>query len=149
MFFSFVEEAYAQTVNEPLSWVSKVIIIKKNLYEIQFIGSFEENCEGCYIYDLFPYNNGLTPTSLIIKSNPAAKLIGEPYILTKINKTFNEAFDMEIGTCKDSIVVARKVLIITPHSVVLTAIIKWQVCDGHSCFQPSTKEFLIRLPHTN
>ena len=145
--FSFTtHQLSAQIVAQPVTWRSKIVTLDNNIYEIQIVGTFDEECREWHIYDLGPYEDGLTPTSLTIETIAGVKLIGKPYILTKVTKTFDETFGIEIGVCEDRVVVAQKVKVSSIDSVAFLAVIKWQACDYHSCLQPTWKEFVIKLP---
>jgi len=139
-------ELSAQIVSQPVTWRSQIVPLNKNIYEIQIVGTFDEDSGEWHIYDLGPYKDGLTPTSLTIERIDGVMLIGEPYLLTKSTKTFDEISGLEIGICEDRVVVAQKIKVTSIDSVEFTAIIKWQACDYHSCFPPTRKEFVIRLP---
>ena len=139
-------ELSAQIVAQPVTWRSKIVTFEKNIHEIQIVGTIDEECSEWHIYDLGPYKDGLTPTSLSIETKAGVKLIGEPYLLTKVTKTFDEIFGMEIGICEDRVVVAQKVKVTSVDSVAFIAVIKWQACDYHSCLPPALKEFEIKLP---
>ncbi|OFY44994.1 MAG: hypothetical protein A2X18_13705 [Bacteroidetes bacterium GWF2_40_14] len=139
-------ELSAQIVAQPVTWISKIVTFEKNIHEIQLVGTFDEECREWHIYDLGPYEDGLTPTSLTIETIAGVKLIGKPYLLTKVTKTFDERFGMEIGICENRVVVVQKVKVTSVDSVAFIAVIKWQACDYHSCLSPILKEFVIKLP---
>ena len=139
-------ELSAQIVAQPVKWRSKIVTFEKDIHEIQIVGTIDEDCSEYHIYDLGPYKDGLTSTSLTIDTIAGVMLFGKPYLLSKATKTFDEILGMEIGICEDSIVVAQKVKVTSVDSVEFVAIIKWQACDSHSCLQPTWKEFVIKLP---
>jgi thiol:disulfide interchange protein DsbD len=136
----------AQIVSQPVTWRSKIVTFEKNIHEIQIVGAIDEDCGEWHIYDLGPYNDSLTPTSLTIEAIEGVVLIGKPYLLSKAMKSFDEILGMEIGICKDSIVVAQKIKVTSIDSVAFIAVIKWQACDNHSCLPPTWREFVIKLP---
>ncbi|MDD2504117.1 MAG: hypothetical protein PHG58_09790 [Clostridia bacterium] len=144
--FCTTYELSAQIVAQPVTWRSKIVTFEKNIHEIQIVGTFDEECREWHIYDLGPYKDGLTPTSLAIEPIAGVILIGKPYLLSKVTKTFEEILGMEIGICEDSVVVAQKVKVTSVDSVAFIAVIKWQACDYHSCLPPTCREFVIKLP---
>jgi thiol:disulfide interchange protein DsbD len=142
----FKTELSAQMVTQPIVWSSKIVALENNLYEIQIIGVLDENRSEWHIYDLGPYVDGPTPTTLVFDNLKGAELIGKPYLLTKAKKKFDEMFGMEIGICEENVIVAQKIKVTSPDSVSILAIIEWQACDDQSCLPPTDKEFKIKLP---
>jgi thiol:disulfide interchange protein DsbD len=142
----FKTELSAQMVTQPIVWSSKIVALENNLYEIQIIGVLDENRSEWHIYDLGPYVDGPTPTTLVFDNLKGAELIGKPYLLTKAKKKFDEMFGMEIGICEENVIVAQKIRVTSPDSVSILAIIEWQACDDQSCLPPTDKEFKIKLP---
>ncbi len=141
-------ELSAQMVSQPISWSSKIVALENNIFEIQIIGTIDESRSEWHIYDLGPYVDGPTPTSLTIESSKGVELVGATYMLTKSKKKFDEMFGMEIGICEDQAIFAQKVKVTSADSVSLLAIIEWQSCDEQSCLPPTDKEFNIKLPGT-
>ncbi|MFA5849890.1 MAG: hypothetical protein WC833_08400 [Bacteroidales bacterium] len=139
-------ELSAQIVSQPITWRSKTVTFENNIHEIQIVGTFDEEYREWHIYDLGPYKDGITHTSLSIDSIDGVKLIGKTYLITKAMKTFDELLGMEIGICEDIVVVAQKVNVTSVDSVTFKACVKWQACDYHSCLPPTLKEFVIKLP---
>lgn len=145
--FSFYTKSNAQRIEQPVVWKSSVVKLQDNLYQIQITGTLDENRPEWHLYDLGPYENGPTPTTLTIESNQKGfELIGKPELLTKSIKQFDEMFGMTIGICEEKLTVAQKVRITAPDSISLLAIIEWQACDDQSCLPPTDKEFTIKLP---
>ncbi|MDP3437572.1 MAG: hypothetical protein Q8S04_10030, partial [Bacteroidales bacterium] len=67
-------------VTQPIVWSSKIVALENNLYEIQIIGVLDENRSEWHIYDLGPYVDGPTPTTLVFDNLKGAELIGKPYL---------------------------------------------------------------------
>jgi thiol:disulfide interchange protein DsbD len=133
-------------VSQPITWSSKIVALENNIFEIQIIGAIDESRSEWHIYDLGPYVDGPTPTSLVFENTKGTELIGKPYLLTKSKKKFDEMFGMEIGICEESVIVAQKIRVTSADSVTIIAIIEWQACDNQSCLPPTDKEFKIKLP---
>jgi len=140
------KEISAQMVAQPIAWSSKVVALENNVFEIQIIGTIDEDRSDWHIYDLGPYVDGPTPTTLTIEPAKGTELVGKPYMLTKSKKKFDEMFGMEIGICEERAVFAQKVKVTSADSVSLLVIIEWQACDDQSCLPPTEKEFSIKLP---
>ncbi|MHC1778941.1 MAG: cytochrome c biogenesis protein CcdA [Bacteroidales bacterium] len=136
----------AQMVAQPIAWSTKIVALENNTFEIQIIGTIDEDRSEWHIYDLGPYVDGPTPTTLTFDIAKGAELVGKPYMLTKSKKKFDEMFGMEIGICEERAVFAQKVKVTSADSVSFLAIIEWQACDDQSCLPPTEKEFKIALP---
>lgn len=139
-------ELQAQMVAQPIAWSTKIVALENNTFEIQIIGTIDEDKSEWHIYDLGPYVDGPTPTTLTIEPAKGFELVGKPYMLTKSKKKFDEMFGMEIGICEERAVFAQKVKVTSTDSVSFLAIIEWQACDDQSCLPPTEKEFNIKLP---
>ena len=108
---------YAQ--DNPVLWRSKVGNVGENIYEIQFKASIEGDW---HIYDLGPYNDGPISTTVELQGS-GFKKVGNPYLLTKAHKKFDEAFGMEIGTCEDGTIIGQKVEVTTDKASTIDALI--------------------------
>lgn len=126
-----------------MSWSSKVENVKDNVYEIQLTGSIQGKW---HIYDLGPYQDGPIATTLVISGGQGVKVVGKPYIKTKVHRYFDQMFNMEIGTCENGVVIAQKVEVTDPAATEITATLEWQTCDDGSCLPPTDEELKIKLP---
>ena len=139
-----ITNVFAQFVEQPIKWKSELVKIEENIYELQAQGTISD--QKWHIYDLGPYEGGPNPTIFTVETGDKAKLIGKPYIKTKIKKSFDELFEMEIGYCVGNPIIAQKIEILTDTKSEITAIIEWQACDDGSCLPPTDHEFKIMLP---
>ncbi|MEG2320859.1 MAG: cytochrome c biogenesis protein CcdA [Bacteroidales bacterium] len=138
----FALNVFAQGDN-PVSWSSKVENIKDNVYEIQLVGTIEGKW---HIYDLGPYQDGPISTTIVIKGGQGVKVVGKPYIKTKVHKYFDQMFNMEIGTCANGVVIAQKVEVSAAKATEVIATMEWQTCDDGSCLPPTDEEVKVKLP---
>lgn len=138
----FALNVFAQGEN-PVSWSSKVENVKDNVYEIQLTGSIQGKW---HIYDLGPYQDGPIATTLVISGGQGVKVVGKPYIKTKVHRYFDQTFNMEIGTCENGVVIAQKVEVTNPAATEITAMLEWQTCDDGSCLPPTDEELKLKLP---
>ncbi len=146
----FCNPITSQIINQPISWSSKVNKIDNSIYEIEIKGVIDENNKEWHVYGLGPYNNGPTPTSLVLEwdshLSSLIRLEGDVYLKTKSHIKYDDLFFMEIGICKDSVVIARRVRVLSDKPTNILAIVEWQACDNGSCLPPTEKEFEIKLP---
>lgn len=138
----FALNVFAQGEN-PVSWSSKVENVKDNVYEIQLTGSIQGKW---HIYDLGPYQDGPIATTLVISGGQGVKVVGKPYMKTKVHRYFDQTFNMEIGTCENGVVIAQQVEVTDPAATEITATLEWQTCDDGSCLPPTDEELKIKLP---
>lgn len=140
----------AQLINQPIKWSSRFVDLGAGLYEIQITGVISDDKKDWHIYDLGPYTDGPTPTSLVIilpqTKDSNAQIEGLPYLLTPVKQKFDEMFGMEIGVCQDRVTVAQKIRVKGVDSIKVIAVIEWQACDNSSCLPPTEREFSITLP---
>lgn len=138
----FALNVFAQGEN-PVSWSSKVENVKDNVYEIQLVGSIQGKW---HIYDLGPYQDGPISTTIAVSGGQGVKVVGKPYIKTKVHKYFDQMFNMEIGTCENGVVIAQKVEVSAPAATEVKITIEWQTCDDGSCLPPTDEELKVKLP---
>ncbi|MEG0517836.1 MAG: cytochrome c biogenesis protein CcdA [Bacteroidales bacterium] len=138
----FALNVFAQGEN-PVSWSSKVENVKDNVYEIQLLGSIQGKW---HIYDLGPYQDGPISTTIVISGGQGVKVVGKPYIKTKVHKYFDQMFNMEIGTCENGVVIAQKVEVSAATATEVKVTVEWQTCDDGSCLPPTDEELKIKLP---
>lgn len=144
--------ANAQRIEQPVKWSINYEIDRDGIILIKLTGNFDPERPEWHIYGLGPYDNGPTPTSLVVEATGAPansgsfELKGKPYLLTREKLKYDEMFGMEIGICEEKVIIAQKVRVLSADSVALLAIVEWQACDNQSCLPPTDKEFLIKLP---
>lgn len=142
----------AQITKQPISWSYNLVNESGNVLRIEIKGVIDPSRSEWHIYGLGPYDNGPTPTTLIVESLSGDKkdieLLGKTSLLTPEKVKFDEMFQMEIGICEDKVVLGQKVKVLSADSVSVRAIVEWQACDDQSCLPPTEKEFIIKLPGT-
>lgn len=145
---TFYTNSSAQRIEQPVEWKSSVVKLEENLYQIKLIGTLDIDRPEWHLYDLGPYQDGPTPTTLTIETEPKGfELVGKPELLSRSIKKFDPMFGMEIGICEEDLIVAQTIRVTSAtDSVSILAIIEWQACDNQSCLPPTDKEFTIKLP---
>lgn len=146
LFLSLLLSIFALNVfaqDNPVSWSSKVVNVKDNVYEILFTATIQGKW---HIYDLGPYQDGPIPTTVAISGGQGVKVVGKPYLKTKAHRYFDQMFNMEIGTCENGTIIAQKVEVSNSAATEITALLEWQTCDDGSCLPPTEEELKIKLP---
>ena len=123
----------AQITKQPISWSYNLVKESGNVLRIEIKGVIDPSRSEWHIYGLGPYDNGPTPTTLIVESLSGDKkdieLLGKTSLLTPEKVKFDEMFQMEIGICEDKVVLGQKVKVLSADSVSVRAIVEWQACD--------------------
>ncbi len=146
LFLSLLLSIFALNVfaqDNPVSWSSKVVNVKGNVYEILFTGTIGDKW---HIYDLGPYQDGPIATTVTFSGGQGVKIQGKPYLKTKAHRYFDQMFNMEIGTCESGVIIAQKVEVTSSQETEITAVIEWQTCNDGSCLPPTDEEIRIKLP---
>ena len=102
---AFAAPSLAQ-IRQPVKWEVSSKKVKKNVYEITATGSIRT---GWHIYDLEEYEMGPNPTIFSI-SGDAIEAEGEPRITSAVDRSYDDIFDMEIGTCEGPVTIVQKVI---------------------------------------
>ena len=105
-------------ITQPVSWSISSNDLGDNQYEIVLTAEIEPSW---HIYDLGPYQGGPNPTALTFELSEEYELIGEPYIKSQVKRGYDEAFEMEIGTCDSPVIVAQKIKRVSEYETTTTA----------------------------
>ena len=140
--FSF--SVFAQQIEQPVTWKGSVAQIEGNVYEIILTGEISD--KAWHTYDLGPYEFGPNPTVLTVDAKGNAKLIGTPYIKSEIHKSYDDIFEMEIGTCEGPVLVAQKIELTNSAKSEIMVNIEWQACNEGTCLPPTDVDIKIELP---
>ena len=134
--------AFAQMVEQPIKWSSKVSHIEGNTYEVLLEGALEAHW---HMYDFGPYVDGPIPAAITFETDGKANLLGKPYIKTEILRDYDEMFEMEIGYCENEIIFGQKIELTTDKESEILAIIEGQVCKEGMCMMVD-EELSVALP---
>ena len=125
-------------ITQPVSWSISSNDLGDNQYEIVLTAEIEPSW---HIYDLGPYQGGPNPTALTFELSEEYELIGEPYIKSQVKRGYDEAFEMEIGTCDSPVIVAQKIKRVSEYETIIKVTVEWQACNHGSCI-PLEEELL-------
>lgn len=129
-------------ITQPVSWSISSNDLGDNQYEIVLTAEIEPSW---HIYDLGPYQGGPNPTALTFELSEEYELIGEPYIKSQVKRGYDEAFEMEIGTCDSPVIVAQKIKRVSEYETIIKVTIEWQACNHGSCIPPEEELLKITL----
>lgn len=115
---------------QPITWSVSTEKIEDGVVEIALKAAI---ADGWHTYDLGPYDGGPNPTAIRIKETAGVKVLGEPYVKSGGKKSFDSAFEMEIGTLWNGDVIAQKVRVTKTGSLNVEVTVGWQACTEGSC----------------
>ncbi|MEA4867152.1 MAG: hypothetical protein VB097_01485, partial [Rikenellaceae bacterium] len=91
-----VSGIWAQRVEQPVKWSINTEKGEDGIFLIKLTGNFDPERPEWHIYGLGPYENGPTPTSLVVEAAGALakassfELVGKPYLLTPEKRKYDE-----------------------------------------------------------
>lgn len=136
--------SFGQFVEQPVKWKTNVVELGSGVFEVQVIGEITDN--DWHIYDLGPYENGPTATSVKIIPTNDFNLEGSPYLNKKINREYDKIFEMNIGLLSGKFTISQRIKSLKDQSYKVSLIVEWQSCDDQSCLPPTDEEFIISIP---
>lgn len=134
-------QARGQYFTQPVSWRGNVEKADENLYDLTFVATMGPEW---HIYDMEKYEGGPNPTTLELKLPEGVKAVGMPYIKSKVVKSYDNAFKMEVGVCSSPVVIVQRVEASSGGEVIST--IEWQACKDGQCLTPEEKTIRLVLP---
>lgn len=129
--------------DQPLSWSVTSEKTADGEYNVIATGTF--STAGWHTYDLTEYKNGPVSTTYVV-SGDGVTLVGAPEILSKVDKKFDEAFGMEVGTCSETVIICQKVKAAEGTDAEVS--IEWQCCNEGSCIAPDEFTATVSLGGT-
>ncbi|HNY05735.1 MAG TPA: cytochrome c biogenesis protein CcdA [Candidatus Egerieousia sp.] len=123
-------------VGDPVTWTQKIASDGNDIYEVQLVASIEPEW---HVYDFGPYTDG--PNATTYKVVPASgfllnkdfRLIGKPFIKGKVTKSYDDIFQMNIGTFGSGTVLVQKVQVLSNKTVQVVVHVEWQACKSGNC----------------
>ena len=134
-------QARGQYFTQPVSWRGSVEKADENLYDLTFVATMGPEW---HIYDMEKYEGGPNSTTLELKLPEGVKAVGMPYIKSKVVKSYDNAFKMEVGVCSSPVVIVQRVEALSGGEVIST--IEWQACKDGQCLTPEEKTIRLVLP---
>lgn len=126
--------------DQPLSWTVSADKTADGEYDIIATGTFSSG--GWHTYDLTEYKNGPVSTTFVVTGDGISP-VGGPEILSKVDKSFDQAFGMEVGTCSGTVVLRQKVR--AEGDADAEVCIEWQCCNEGSCIAPDEFTATVHL----
>ena len=133
----------AAQISQPMSWKFSAEAQGGDVYEIRATGTF--NAPGWHIYDLADYGGSGPNGTVFSLEGEGFKAIGEPRLLSEVKKEYDEIFEMEIGLCEGTVVIAQSVELTDGRGVDVTATVEWQCCNDMNCLPPADASQTLSL----
>lgn len=137
---SFTVPALAQ-FSQPVKWSVSSKKVKKNVYEIKAVGDIQA---GWHIYDLQEYVGGPNCTVFTVEGE-AVEPVGEPRITSPVKRSYDDVFEMEIGTCDGPVSIVQTVQALQDGPCDVAVHIEWQACNNGNCMPPDDFDETIQV----
>ena len=137
---SLCAPTFAQ-IRQPVKWSVESRKVKKNVYEITATGTIRT---GWHIYDLQEYDGGPNPTIFTV-SGDAVQAEGPAKITSEVERSFDDIFGMEIGTCEGPVTIVQKVRALQEGPCDVNVRIEWQACNQGNCMPPEEYETTLQV----
>jgi len=133
--------APAFAFTEPVTWTVASKKVKKNVYEIKAVGEVQP---GWHIYDLQEYDGGPNPTVFSV-SGETVEALGSAEISSKVDKRYDDIFQMEIGTCEGTVTLVQKVRALQDGLCPVNVHIECQACTDGACMPPADYDTTLQV----
>ena len=127
LFISFPTHAQFR---QPVKWTVSSEKVSKNLFQIKATGEIKPS--DWHIYDLQEYEMGPNGTIFSV-SGEGIEPVGEPEITSAVHRSYDDIFEMEIGTCEGPVTIVQQVKVIRDGESDVDVHIEWQACNDGSC----------------
>jgi len=128
-------------IRQPVKWSVEAKKVKKNVYDIQATGKIRS---GWHIYDLQDNPDGPYPTIFSV-SGEAVETVSPAKITSKIDRSFNDTFNMEIGTCEGTVTIVQRVRALQDGPCDANVRVEWQACNEGNCMPPDELEATVQV----
>lgn len=138
LFLGVFSYANAQTeMNDPVKWDFRVEKIADNEYKLIFEANIED---GWAIYSQHIEEGGPIPTEFTIEDNGGVELIGKVIEPEKVEKSYDDMFEMELIKIKGSPEFYQVVKTST-DSPIVKGFLTFMCCDDTKCLPPTDIDF--------
>ena len=128
-------------IYQPVTWTVSSKKVTQNVYEIKANAKISS---GWHIYDLQDYEGGPNPTVFTV-SGAAVEAVAPAEITSRIDRAWNEVFQMEIGTCESPVTIVQQVKALQEGPCDVNVHIEWQACNEGNCLPPEEFETTLQV----
>ncbi|MEX2349459.1 MAG: cytochrome c biogenesis protein CcdA [Flavobacteriaceae bacterium] len=136
--FFTISSSFSQ-IYEPTEWVSELIEVGENEYELEFKVFVDE---GWYVYSQeIDADEGPLPTEFAyLNQEGNYELIGAT-LEPETEPKYDAVWDLVIKTMSDTVTFKQKVKVINPNLHAIDAEVMFMVCNDELCLPPEIVEF--------
>ena len=128
-------------IYQPVTWTVSSRKVTENVYEIKADAKISS---GWHIYDLQDYEGGPNPTVFTV-SGAAVEAVAPAEITSRIDRAWNEVFQMEIGPCESPVMIVQQVKALQDGPCDVNIHIEWQACNEGNCLPPEEFETTLQV----
>ena len=126
---------------QPVSWQAEAGHIEGKFYEIRLTGTING---AWHIYDLKDYGPAGPNGTVVSVEGEGFAAVGGPYMLSQVDKSYDDTFRMEIGTCSGPVIIGQKVELLKDAADV-TVSVEWQACNDGTCIAPDDWSTIVAV----
>jgi thiol:disulfide interchange protein len=127
---------------DPVSWSFSSEAVGNNEFELVYKAKI---AHPWHLYSAYLPKGGPIASKAYYNEASDYQLVGDIVEVTKAKITYDEGFQMDVGTIEGKAELRQKVKIAAGSTVTISGEIEYQVCDDANCLPPTLKEFSITL----
>lgn len=134
--------AFSQVTKDPVTWTYVAKKKSDNIYDIVITATV---AKPWHIYSTTSPKGAGMPTKITIKKNPLIKLSGSVKEKGKLEKNYDENFEMEVKYYADKVEFSQTITLKGKAKTNISGTVEYMVCNDERCLPPATKSFDIKL----
>lgn len=130
-------------IYEPVKWTKELKLTGETTADVIIHASIDE---GWHLYGINLPKGGPRATSIVFEKLKNAQKIGELQTPSKLHKSYDANFDMELNWYTDEAVFIQKIGFTDASKVEVKGYIEFMSCNDKSCLPPSQEQFSLGAP---
>lgn len=127
---------------DPVTWSYAAKKKTENTYDIVITATLPK---PWHIYSTTSPKGAGMPTKITIKKNPLITVTGGVKEKGKLEKQYDENFEMEVKYYSDKVEFIQTVTLKGKAKTNITGTVEYMVCNDERCLPPATRSFEIKL----
>ncbi len=133
---------YSQ-IYEPVKWTKQLKITGETTADVIIHASIDE---GWHLYGIHLPKDGPRATAIVFESMKNAQKVGELQTPSKLHKSYDANFDMELNWYTTQADFIQKISYTDISKVEVKGYIEFMACNDQSCLPPSQEPFNLGAP---
>ena len=133
---------FGQVTKDPVTWSYAAKKKSDNTYDIVITATLPK---PWHIYSTTSPKGAGMPTKITIKKNPLISLAGTVKEKGKLEKQYDENFEMEVKYYSNKVEFVQTITLKGKAKTNVAGTVEYMVCDDERCLPPATKSFDIKL----